>query len=379
MDQQTKNQLIRISPPTSIQGPGPHQDQPPLLGPVPAARVLKTFCCMGRLSLVLFLVWGASRPVLAGAGRWVLPPGVSAEVQISNSSRYELELYTKELPAAGPSSEQGVVLPAGQTVSVKLKTNQSVNLMDAMTDSLKLLWIDQNSGQQQTLPHGQGNLMYFTPSALSEEGELVLTNLSSQSQDGRILSRRPDSLTPASQPFILKSREVLSINGAGLSGSAFLQISASYNISAHWKSRQRIEFPDLGLNPNPLPPPQGRYFVVGNEKRSIGYLVDLTDPTMIAEAREQIRKPDNLQARILIAEIAVNQNLENRNWYDKHKHPWSWKIVRPIRFASLASQVCDGHPQMIEDQLEAWLGGAGGHGGRPVICLWSYQVLEELP
>lgn len=314
---------------------------------------------------------------LAQQARWILPPGAEARLEIQNMNRESVDIYTKEFAAAGGPREVSIQLPAGQMMTVDLKTTMQLTLIESINELLKVKWTEHKNQSSQYLPVGQSNHLHFPAAASLQEGELIVTNLSSQSQDGRILTRKSDSAETIFAPFRLKGREVLSLGRFGLPGTAF-SIQAPFNMMAYYKTLRRTHFAELRKNQNPLPAPQGRYFVLGNSKKSVGYLVDLVDPAMIDAARLQIKDPENFQSRILLAEISVNQNLENRNWYDKLQSPWSWRIEKPLRFASLASQACDGHPQMVEDHLEAWLNGAHS-GGRPIICFWGYQVLEELP
>jgi hypothetical protein len=312
------------------------------------------------------------------AVRWVLPPETAVDVEVVNGSRDNIDLYRKNFgqTVASPD-EESLMVPAGQTVNLKLKVPNALNLLEVISGSLKLRYTNPQTLSSIDLPSGQSNHLVFQARAPRNSGELVVTNLSSQCQDGRILSRKSGSTETELLRFQLKAREVLSLGGVGLSGTAF-SIQSNLNISAILKNNADIAVAELKPNHLPLPAPRGRYFVLGNDSRTAGYLVDLTDPAMIAAARAQIKNPEILQSRILIAEVGAISNLANRNWYDKLQHPWSWQITQPLRFASLASQFCDGHPQQVEDQLENWLN--GGHtGGRPIICFWGYQVLEELP
>lgn len=315
---------------------------------------------------------------VADAARWTLPANESGQVSIVNPSRDLVEVYRKDFQAApGTVSETASRLPARQTLKMDVSLGLELSVIEIPALSKATVKFTNAQGLAQELGSGQSNHLSFTSQATRNSGELVLTNLSSQSQDGRILSRKPGHEGQELQRVHLGGREVLKLPMTGLSGSAF-SIESEFNLQAHIKDGSNLEFATLRLNHRALPAPQGRYFVVANSNRSAAYLVDLTDPAMISEARLQIQEPEIYHPRILVAEIGVNHVGDNRNWDDKTRHPWSWRISVPLRFASLASQACDGHPQQVEDQLKAWLTG-DYTGGRPVICFWGYQVVQELP
>lgn len=336
---------------------------------------------LGTTTLVFSLVFVGEK-TFAQSARWNPPAGVEAELQLVNASREEVEVYTKNFGPLGQSQEENRRVPPGRSLRLNLSSQASYSFVDASSPNLsnsglRLLWTDRTTGQRATLSVGQSHRLQLSAMETSLEGDLWITNLSSQSQDGEILAWKSGLESPSLQRFHLEAREVLKIPGAGLSGSA-LQIEGQWNLNAHWKSDHSISFATLLPNSHPLPAPRGRYFVMSDSSRSTSYLVEIEDPELIRQARLQLEHPDEFMPRILIAEIGLNEDLSNRNWTEKRQHPWSWKVTKVLRFASLASQFCDAHPQMIEDHLEAWLAGAHA-GGRPLICLWSYQVVEELP
>ncbi len=119
-------------------------------------------------------------------------------------------------------------------------------------------------------------------------------------------------------------------------------------------------------------PSKASRFVLTNSSKTQSYVVELTDPLMIAQAREQIAKPSSFQARILFAEIGSGPNSINQDLSHWAQGSWSWHVSRPLKFGELASQSCDGSPEFIEDFLSAWLKSGS------IICFWGYKVTEEL-
>jgi hypothetical protein len=130
----------------------------------------------------------------------------------------------------------------------------------------------------------------------------------------------------------------------------------------------------LPANATPVtltPPAEGSFFLLSNRQRNQSYVVRLTSSEMISEARQQIASPASL-GHILIAEIGKNSGGFNRNLSESQKTPWSWHIEKPLRFADLASQDCDGSPEMLEELILPWIENSG------LICFWNYQIIKEL-
>lgn len=131
------------------------------------------------------------------------------------------------------------------------------------------------------------------------------------------------------------------------------------------------------LIPDPVPSvlspgPEAKYFRLTNKSASQSYIVSLTDPDLIAQARKQIENPKAFLPRILIGKVSFGHGNFNRDFSNPSKAPWSWHIREVYRFAELASQECDGNPQMLEETLGAWVAASG------TICFWSYRIVEEM-
>ncbi|MBX3018466.1 MAG: hypothetical protein KF767_11285 [Bdellovibrionaceae bacterium] len=339
--------------------------------------VAKTNSQSGSYHPALLLIALLSVGSTTLAARYVLPAESTGKIELRNPTGETLEIYRKDFSTGTQSlTEVAHRISPRTTLSLPVSVGTQLSVIDVPDFVKSPLQFTDAQGNLRALSGGQSNHLYFPARAARNSGELVITNLSSQSHDGRILSRKPGEEGLELRRFRVSGREVLKLDLSGFSGTAFA-IESDFSLQAHIKSAP-LEFAELRPNARALPAPRGRYFVLSNSSRTASYLVDLADPAMIAAAREQIRDPETYLPRILVAEVGVNLLNDNRNWDDKTQHPWSWRIAQPIRFASLASQACDGHPQQLEDQLEAWLSGAYT-GGRPIICFWGYQVVEELP
>ena len=113
------------------------------------------------------------------------------------------------------------------------------------------------------------------------------------------------------------------------------------------------------------------YFVVGSQDHAgDSFITKITDPLMIAKAREQITNPA-LQ-KILFAKIKKGHSDFNRNWMKKEKSFWSWSTSEVTNIADLGSTACNGLPQAVEDRTDSWLTDPGN------ICFWSYRIQKEL-
>lgn len=128
-------------------------------------------------------------------------------------------------------------------------------------------------------------------------------------------------------------------------------------------------------DPKPVvlnPRPELAYFRLTNADKTQSYIVGLDNPDLISQARKQIQYPNAFLPRILLGRVGFGHGELNRDFSSPAKSPWSWHLTEVFRFAELASQECDGSPQMLEERLYSWTQGSG------VICFWSYRIVEEL-
>lgn len=53
--------------------------------------------------------------------------------------------------------------------------------------------------------------------------------------------------------------------------------------------------------------------------------------------------------------------------------PWSWHLVpESVGFADVATEVCDGCPHMVEEDLAYWVGRVGR------FCPWTSRIVERI-
>lgn len=321
--------------------------------------------------LTLTIVWGN----VAGAYRWILPTMEKGEVTVENPTPNVSEAYLKTLQGALGNEETPLRLSSKSTTIVPVSAATTVNVIDG-SPSLRLTWNSSvDSPVAMPLVSGQSNHLSVSLQGESFAGEMWLANLSSQSQDGLILSQGGQSAGQVLQSFHLNGHESLRVSGLNPLGSAF-SFKAQRNLFALVKTSRGWVRATPESNHQALPQPQGVYFILANADRTQSYLVDLIDSKLIEQARLQITNPKKFLSRILIAEIGPNTLSDNRDILSATQAPWSWRIQRVHRFASVASQACDGNPQMLEDELAKWLPDQSSSAN---ICFWSYQIIGEIP
>ena len=118
------------------------------------------------------------------------------------------------------------------------------------------------------------------------------------------------------------------------------------------------------------------YFLVSELTPAHGdsYVLPLTNPDDIAQARAIIADPEGSAARIVVAKIAPCGECAyiNRDFLNGGR-PWSWCVTDFEGFAENTIEILDGWPGYVNDNLDEWMGTTGG-----AIGFWSYSVTREL-
>lgn len=148
-------------------------------------------------------------------------------------------------------------------------------------------------------------------------------------------------------------------------------------ITAKERFRSSIHTSSTVLKPSFVEPQRSvasadeKYFLMGSYD-NVGdqFIVKIKDPAMVQKARDQITNP-KLQ-KIVFAKIQLGSQGYNRNMIKKEKAFWSWSVTEVTNISDFGSTACNGFPQMLEDQAEAWVNGLGK------ICFWSYRIKKEL-
>lgn len=153
--------------------------------------------------------------------------------------------------------------------------------------------------------------------------------------------------------------------------------SIGVKITAKERFRTAIHTSSTVLKPSYVEPQRSvastdeKYFLVGpSDNKGDQFVVKIKDPVMVQKARDQITNP-KLQ-KIVFAKIQLGNQGYNRNMTKKDKSFWSWSVTEVTNISDFGSTACNGFPQMLEDQAEAWVKGLGK------ICFWSYRIKKEL-
>lgn len=322
---------------------------------------------IGPISLLFFL----GLPLKAlGFDIWSLP--LEAELQsleITNLSPEPQTLWISGPRAPGLDSQEiPIDLPARGHEEISLNQFAGKPFLHLRSSKKKTLKIQVKTSNQQTfeLPPGS-QTRWKAQLPVFGRSELVLTNTAPLEQTLSVQNSRGQTLETHKLSAFEKIRIPAPLTN-------LVWIEGSSRISGVWISGTRSGpwLPD----PNPAPlqasDPQAVYFLMSNSKNLQSYVVPLNDAQMITEARDQIQNPNVYRQRILIGEISEGAGNHNRDFMNTFRTPWSWHISKPIRFAGLASQECDGSPQFLEETLAYWLSDS------KVICFWNYRVTREL-
>jgi hypothetical protein len=120
------------------------------------------------------------------------------------------------------------------------------------------------------------------------------------------------------------------------------------------------------------------YFVVGEipgeEVHGDSYVLPLSDPADIAEARALIASAGTSGPRIVTARIGEGADGVNRDYRENGAPAWSWHVTEFLGFQDTTIEVLDGWPSDVERDVPAWIDNTNGQ-----IGFWSYTVVGELP
>ena len=332
---------------------------------------------MSKLFSVFTLLLTVLLVDFARAERFTIPNGLEGQLVFENQTTQGIEVYQK-FPVdqkLSDSWENSFWVKPGGSFHRDMDTLVRPLQFESVSPGLRV-WVKSPTGDLVPVTAGASSRVIVGPLQVQGQSIVLITNFSSQSQAGKILSRSLTGRPGPSQSFTLKAYESVQVPFRQTLGSS-LEIEGDYPLGAVLKVGHQTDLFQPKIKKFRKSDNPGVLFLLSNENRTQSYLVRLTDPAQIQQAREQISNPTGWRPRILVGQVALGSNRDNQNLLGPFKHMWSWHISKVFRFAELASQSCDGSPQFIEDILPAWVGGAF-NGGSTTICFWGYQVTEEL-
>ena len=95
------------------------------------------------------------------------------------------------------------------------------------------------------------------------------------------------------------------------------------------------------------------------------FVAKTSDPEVIDTIEDELAKPFEERRLHINGDIARGQKHYNSRW-SWHFVPGEWDM------AELSVEVCDGRPQMVEEDLDYWVDQVG------YFCPWSSRVLREV-
>jgi hypothetical protein len=115
------------------------------------------------------------------------------------------------------------------------------------------------------------------------------------------------------------------------------------------------------------------WFVVAERvvERNESFLLPLSDPAAIAQARALIAQPS--EGGIVVAKIAPGSDGLNRDVRADGQPLWAWHITEFEQFADHTIELCDGWPGFIQQDVAGYIANTDGR-----ICMWGYTVKQEL-
>jgi hypothetical protein len=113
--------------------------------------------------------------------------------------------------------------------------------------------------------------------------------------------------------------------------------------------------------------PENRYFEFTHADEEIDYrfIAKTSDPDVIDTIEQQLQQPFDQRNLHIHGDIERGDDGYNNHW-SWHFEEDSWQLVE------VSIEVCDGRPQMVEDNLDYWIDNVG------YFCPWSSRVLGEV-
>lgn len=106
-------------------------------------------------------------------------------------------------------------------------------------------------------------------------------------------------------------------------------------------------------------------FVHKDGEEVYAFIAKTSDPGVIARVEEELARPFEERSLHINGRIARGDGGHNTGW-SWHFIPGEWDL------AEISTEVCDGRPSMVEEELDYWVDGVGR------FCPWSSRVKEEV-
>jgi hypothetical protein len=127
-----------------------------------------------------------------------------------------------------------------------------------------------------------------------------------------------------------------------------------------------IFFSCSSADPPTAPPQRSFLFAVRGIPDAEGrFVASTTSPQVLAIVENQLALSEEQRMLHISGPVAPGNGGHNLGW-SWHFEPGSWELVE------ISIELCDGRPQMVEDDVDKWIADVG------VFCPWGSYVLREL-
>lgn len=96
------------------------------------------------------------------------------------------------------------------------------------------------------------------------------------------------------------------------------------------------------------------------------YVLPLSDPAQIQQARDLASFDSNVGRRIVVARIAKDADGVNRDYTKPGVPLWNWHVTEFLGFAVFTAEIYNGWPTYVEQDVDGWIDNTGG-----VVGLWD--------
>ncbi len=320
-------------------------------------------------SLIIFCVLTTTTSAFAEVLRW--PQGcLRGQLQVTNPTGTEMQGWVQKFK---PSlvSETEHVFQANSTTKISIAAKSTA-------ESFSLLHLGSQGSLQATFhcktksypAHSfEGGILTYRRTDFSENILQVINLYSAENMVNiQLLDRRFNILSEST--LKLKSRSKTNFKISTVNWS-YARVSGDHRLAVFNMTTTGSEGPMIiARQPSQVTEGAAYFEMQSRDKVGDSFIVKITSPEMIQQARAQIANPS--LEKILFAKVTKGHAGFNRNWSKKDRAFWSWSTTEVTAIADLASTSCNGIPQAVEDRVDFWIKNPGR------ICFWSYRIQREL-
>lgn len=294
----------------------------------------------------------------------------SGELKISNGGGIPASVWLQKFDPNLVAETEYVIQPQ-QTSTVRIENNGEKIRYSLLTVSSEKLKVVYDCGGTR-YPASEGdNGKHIYKKHLSGANKLWVRNLYPGLNTVKVEILNSEMKVVESTELELQMTEYSVRKLTDSTGWTYLRVSSSNRFSSFLIGESGTKAPDQTL-PFELPAEQkDHYFLVGPRSGTgDSFVVTIKTPEVVAKAREILKNP--LSEKIVLGRIQKGHSKFNRNFDSLSGSFWSWSVTDVTGFGDFGSTACNGHPQMVEDRVDAWLENPGQ------ICFWSYRLKREL-